>query len=132
MIPSGNFLACDVTQLDRIPYLGNVWRQDVYVINFLLSEVFNDDPGLKAFLGKVAEFAPSGARFVFIERRGSMWQNRMANIAEESGLLLSPFMESKGRLEEDPLLLGGVYNILQDERQPRLTWNVVYSIGIKQ
>ncbi len=91
MIPSGNFLACDVTQLDRIPYLGNVWGQDVYVINFLLSEVFNDDPGLRAFLGKVAEFAPSGARFIFIERRGSMWESHMANIAEESGLLLSSF-----------------------------------------
>ncbi|WP_414530671.1 hypothetical protein [Nodularia chucula] len=132
MIPSGNFLACDVTQLDRLPYLGNVWGQDVYVINFLLSEVFNDDPGLRAFLSKVAEFAPSGARFVFIERRGFMWQNRMANIAAESGLLLSPFIKSQGRLEEDPIALGQVYNVLLDRRQPRLTWDVVYSIGIKQ
>lgn len=132
MIPSGNFLACDVTQLDRLPYLSNVWGQDVYVINFLLSEVFNDDPGLRAFLSKVTEFAPSGARFVFIERRGYMWQNRMATIAAESGLLLSPFIESQGRLEEDPIALGQVYNVLLDRRQPRLNWNVVYSIGIKQ
>jgi len=132
IVPSGNFLACDVTQLDRIPSLGNVWGQDVYVINFLLSEVFEDDPGLRAFLSKVAEFAPSGARFVFIERRGYRWKKRMADIAEESGLLLSDFTESQGRLEEDPLALGDVYNVLQDERKPRLTWNVVYSIGIKQ
>lgn len=132
MIPSGNFLACDVTQLDLIPYFSNVWGQDVYVINFLLSEVFNDDPGLRAFLSKVAEFAPSGARFVFIERRGYMWQNRMANIAAESGLLLSAFTESQGRLEEDPLALGDVYEVLRDERTPRLTWNIVYSIGVKQ
>ncbi len=132
MIPSGNFLAYDVTQLDRIPSLGNVWEQDIYVINFLLSEVFNDDPGLRAFLSKVAEFAPSGARFVFIERRGYMWEQRMANIAAESGLLLSAFTKSQGRLEEDPPALRDVYDVLRDKRTPRLNWNVVYSIGVKK
>lgn len=134
IIPAGNFLACDVTELDRIPYLGNVWNQDIYVINFLLSEVFDDDPGLRAFLSRVAEFARTGSRFVFIERRGYMWRNRMTNIAEESGLTLSPFIESRRDSldEEEPTELGQIYNAIQENRRPRLSWNVVYSIGIKQ
>lgn len=134
MIPSGNFLACDVTALDRFPYLGNVWNQDVYVVNFLLSEIFNDDPGLRAFISQVAKFAPAGARFIFIERRGYMWQQRMMNIATESELELSGFVESSSPvlIGETPESLGAIYDAIQENRKPRLSWNVVYSVGIKQ
>ncbi len=134
IIPSGNFLHCDVTELDHIPYLGNVWQHDIFVLNFLLSEVFNDDPGLRAFFKKIAEFAPRGSRFVFIERRGYIWEKRMADIAQTSGLSLSPFSESKrdSLNHEDPTELGQIYNAIQEQRRPRLSWNVVYSIGIKQ
>jgi Putative SAM-dependent methyltransferase len=134
MIPSGNFLACDVTELDRFSYLGDVWKQDIYVLNFLLSEIFHDDPGLRSFLSQVAKFAPTGARFVFIERRGYRWQQHIQNIAKESGLVLSKFIESpNGRLVgEDATKLGQIYDAIQERRKPRLTWNVVYSIGVKQ
>lgn len=133
MNPSGNFLACDVTDLSRLPNLGNIWNQDVYVVNFLLSEIFNDHPNLRAFLAKVVTLAPTGARFVFIERRGWMWEQRMKHIAAESGLILSDFVESQSSLrDESPAALGAIYNAIHENRMPRLNWNVVYSIGIKQ
>ncbi|MGB8509989.1 MAG: hypothetical protein WCD76_16545 [Pyrinomonadaceae bacterium] len=133
MIPSGNFLACDVTDLDRLPYLGNIWEQDVYVLNFLLSEIFTDNPGLRAFLRQVAGLAPTGARFVFIERRGSMWESRMMHIAAEAGLELSGFVESRSVLkDENPEVLGDLYKAIHEIRMPRLNWNVVYSIGVKK
>ncbi|MET0625774.1 MAG: hypothetical protein ABW250_22760 [Pyrinomonadaceae bacterium] len=134
IIPAGNFIACDVTALDRLSYLGNIWRQDVYVVNFLLSEIFTDNPGLRAFLSQVASMAPTGARFVFIERRGSMWVQRMMNIAAEAGLVLSGFVQSQGSIagDETPGVLGALYNAIHERRMPRLNWNVVYSVGIKQ
>ncbi|MBH8561687.1 hypothetical protein I8748_05745 [Nostoc sp. CENA67] len=134
MIPSGNLLPCDVTDLEQLPYLGSVWNQDIYVLNFLLSEIFNDNPRLRSFLSQVTKFAPTGARFVFIERRGPMWEQRIKNIATESGLTLSPFMESRcNRLVgEEPSKLGSIYNAIQEIRKPRLSWNVVYSVAVKQ
>ncbi|MCC5623414.1 hypothetical protein [Nostoc sp. CHAB 5715] len=134
IIPSGNLLPCDVTDLDQLPYLGSVWGQDIYVLNFLLSEIFNDNPRLRSFLTQVVKFAPTGARFIFIERRGLMWEQRIKNIARESGLTLSPFIESRcDRLvSEEPSNLGQIYDAIQESRKPRLTWNVVYSIGVKQ
>lgn len=95
LIPSGDFITCDITQREGLARLGNVWNHDIYVVNFLLSEVFKNDPGLRRFLSTIASHAPQGARFVFIERRGSMWEQRMAAIAREAGLALSPFCESK-------------------------------------
>lgn len=133
MIPSGNFLPCDVTQLEDSITLGHVWNHDIYVINFLLSEIFDDDPGLRAFLSQITVSAPKGAHFVFIERRGWMWQKRMTAIAREAGLILSRFFESKCEsLEgETPSDLGAIYAAISDRQHPRTKWNVVYSIGKK-
>jgi hypothetical protein len=134
MIPSGNFMGCDVTNVSKLHDYGNVWQQDIYVINFLLSEIFKDEPGLRAFLSEVAASAPAGARFVFIERYGPMWRNQMVKIAMESKITLSQFKTSRdGRLaDENPADLGYIFETLQDRRKPRTSWNVVYSIGVKQ
>ncbi|HYP25824.1 MAG TPA: hypothetical protein VE262_03810 [Blastocatellia bacterium] len=133
MIPSGNFVACDVTEIDRLPNLGNVWNQDIYVMNFLLSEIFINHPGLRAFLTEIVRFAPTGARFILIERRGPMWQRNMKAIAADSGLQLSDFIESqRGFLEgENPEDLGSIFEAIGERKMPRLSWNIVYSIGVK-
>ena len=138
MIPSGNFTCQDVKDTDRMENLGDIWSHDIFVINFLLSELFNDDPGFRAFLTAVTRRAPKGSRFVFIERRGSMWQRRMANCARDAGLRLSEFRERSGGLDpgDSPHLLGEVYTQLSGShgngKSPRNSWRVVYSIGVKE
>jgi hypothetical protein len=134
MLPSGNLLGCDVTDASKLGAFGNVWKQDIYVINYLLSEIFNDEPGLRSFISDVALFADPGARFVFIERNGPMWIKQIARIARDSNLQLTQFKTSRqSRLVgEDPADLGVPFEILQDRRSPRSTWNIVYSIGVKR
>lgn len=134
MLPSGNLLGCDVTDVRNLHKLGNVWHQDIYVINFLLSEIFDDDPRLRAFLSEVAKFAPPSARFIFIERRGYRWTQQIKNIAEQSKLKLSPFRQSESLnlSGENPEDLGPLYRSLCDRRKPRTSWKIVYSIGVKQ
>jgi hypothetical protein len=133
MNASGNLLQCDVCETSRLRFLGHIWNQDIYVINFLLSEIFEDDPGLRSFISAAAEKAPVGSMFVFIERRGYRWQERIVKIVADAGLSLSSFVESKqdSLQNENPTSLGNVYQHLRDIRRPRLGWNVVYSIGEK-
>ena len=134
LLPSGNFIACDVTNPNSLRNTGNIWGQDIYVINFLLSEVFTDDPGIRTFIKEIASVAPQGSRFVFIERKGSMWSSQIRNIAQEANMLLSDFYESQMNKDYDerPEDLGGVFFALSQTRKPRLSWNVVYSIGVRQ
>jgi|GEM_PF-5979529 len=134
IVPSGNFITCDVTNPVSLRNTGNIWGQDIYVINFLLSEVFNDDPGVRIFIKEIASMAPTGSRFVFIERKGSMWANRIQNIAAEANLILSPFYESQLTKDYDELPedLGNVFWALSPNRKPRLSWKIIYSIGVKQ
>lgn len=137
MFPAGNFLWQDVTQVERMPKLGNLWNQDLFVINFLLSELFHDDPDFRAFIRAITQRAPSGSRFVFIERHGWMWRQRMRNCANEAGITLSDFQESQDNLDgdEDPAHLGPLYRSLQSMpcgRAPRQGWNVVYAVGVKE
>jgi hypothetical protein len=140
MLPAGNFVRQDVTDVECMGRLGQVWHQDLYVINFLLSELFHDDPEFRAFVTAVTARAPRGSRFVFIERRGSVWADRMASIAAAAHLALTPFTESRsGDLDggEDPALLGDIFRRLSTPPVgvgwvPRGGWNVVYSIGVKE
>lgn len=137
MIPSGNFTCQDVKNTAGMANLGDIWSHDVFVINFLLSEIFDDDPGFRSFISAVTKRAPQGSRFVFIERRGGRWERRMANCAREAGLRLSDFKEEKGALPPDdsPALLGDVYEQLStaaNGKCPRKGWNIVYSIGVKE
>jgi Putative SAM-dependent methyltransferase len=138
MIPSGNFTCQDVKDTKGMENLGDIWSHDVFVINFVLSELFNDEPGFRAFISAVTNRAPQGSRFVFIERRGSRWEKQMANCAKEAGLHLSPFKERSGGMDsgDDADLLGDVYQQLssvpEKGKNPRNSWNVVYSIGVKE
>lgn len=139
IIPTGNFLAQDVTDTKGMNDLGDIWTQDLFVVNFLLSELFNDDPDFHAFITAVAERAPSGSRFVFIERRGSRWATGMKNCTAKAGIKLGEFKKSQERLDtgEQPELLGEVFQQLSGApngrgRVPRLNWNVIYSVGIKE
>ncbi|MCA9049545.1 MAG: hypothetical protein KDA89_12500 [Planctomycetaceae bacterium] len=138
MIPSGNFTRQDVKDTAAMENLGDIWTHDVFVINFLLSEIFNDDPDFRSFMTAVARRAPSGSRFVFIERRGERWAQRMGNCARDAGLKLSPFQERTGGMDpgDSAHLLGDVYRQLSNSgnngKRPRTNWNVVYSIGVKE
>lgn len=138
MFPNGNFMDQDVTKTDELDKLGDIWSHDVFVINFVLSELFHDDPGFRAFMTAVTSRAPKGSRFVFIERRGGMWERRMTNCAKEAGLRLSPFQEKSGGMDpgDRESLLGEVYDQLSKApgkgKSPRNSWRVVYSIGVKE
>ncbi len=138
IIANGSFTEQDVTDTDGMRNLGDIWTQDLFVVNFLLSEIFTDDPGFHAFITAVAQRAPVGSRFVFIERRGSMWAARMRNCTAKAGIRLGNFKESRSDLDlgEYPHLLGDVYaklsSVPDKGRSPRQHWNVTYSIGIKE
>jgi len=134
IIPSGNFITCDVTQPGTLRNAGNIWGQDIYVINYLLSEIFKDDPGLRQFMREISSVAPSGSHFVFIERRGSMWLQRMKEIAQGADLIISESYESRLTKDSDELPedLGDIFVKLSPIRKPRLTCDIVYSIGVKE
>jgi hypothetical protein len=138
ILPNGNFTCQDVKDTSGMDNLGDIWSHDVFVVNFLLSEIFKDDPGFRAFISAVARRAPVGSRFVFIERRGSMWASRMSRCAREAGIRLSDFKETRGSMDagDTPELLGDIYEQLSSHstqgKRPRLNWNVIYSIGVKE
>jgi hypothetical protein len=101
MLAEPIFTSIDITDIDSLHKYGQLWNQNVYVLNFVLSEIFEKNSKLIAFVAKIAEFAPSGARFVFIERKGTMWMERMSTIAKASKLILTPFEMSQKRMTNE-------------------------------
>jgi hypothetical protein len=138
MIPTGCFTKQDVTDTEGLRNLGDIWTQDLFVVNFLLSEIFAENRGFHAFIAAITQSAPVGSRFVFIERCGSMWADRMKNCTAKTGIRLGEFVASRRGLDEGerPELLGSVYQRLSSVphkgKCPRQNWNVVYSVGVKE
>lgn len=83
---------------------------------------------------EISSVAPSGSHFVFIERRGSMWLQRMKEIAQGADLIISESYESRLTKDSDELPedLGDIFVKLSPIRKPRLTCDIVYSIGVKE
>ena len=138
MIPNGCFTTQDVTDTEGLRNRGDIWTQDLFVVNFLLSEIFADNRGFHAFIAAIAERPPVGSRFVFIERSGTMWADRMKSCTAKTGIRLGEFVASRRSLDDGelPELLGNVYQRLSSVpdrgKCPRLNWNVVYSVGVKE
>lgn len=134
IIPNGNFVKCDVTNVSEISHLTSVWNQDLYILNFIISEIFDDSPKLREFLKTVSGFAPQGAKFLFIERKGSKWEKQIKDIAQKAGLELSPFERKSSSLDTDEEKedFGLIYTSMKAKnKSPRTTYDVIYSVGTK-
>ena len=79
LLLSGDFIQVDVNSASDVRNFGNwgtVFTQDLYILCYLISEIFDDIGNLEEFTRLVARQAPVGAKFLFVERRESQWENK--------------------------------------------------------
>lgn len=90
----------DITDLANFGRWGNLFGQDIHILSYIISEVFDDAERLQRFIAEMAKYAPDGAKFVFIERTEDRWQKQIKETADEAGLTLSSFLrKSNGRID---------------------------------
>lgn len=129
---SGDFLPIDITDRGHFATLGRVFTQDIYVLSYVLSEIFENRKvaALRHFVTDMATHAPPGAKFLFVDRDEPKWQCEVANLCRDANMSLSKFQKSVGSMDadEDKESLGGVYSAM-DPRKPRLTWDAFWAVG---
>lgn len=132
-ILQGNHSMIDITNLENFGKWGNLFGQDIHILSYIVSEVFDDAEDLQKFIIKMAEYAPEGSKFVFIERAEDRWKNKIKETADLAGLSLSGFIRKQnGRIdsEEEKTDLGRIYSELQWD--PRLTYEAFWVVGTKE
>lgn len=65
---SKTFLPFDMTQVDQYANLHHVFTHDLYVLNYVLSEVFADNEAFGRLITRMSEVAPAGAKFLIVDR----------------------------------------------------------------
>jgi hypothetical protein len=64
----GTHSMIDITDLNNFGKWGNLFGQDIHVLSYIVSEVFDDAEKLQKFITEMVNYAPIGSKFVFIER----------------------------------------------------------------
>lgn len=131
VITSGNFSPIDINNTSNFGNLGAVFDQDIFIMCYLISDIFANFNNLRAFASMMAEQAPEGSKYLFIDRRGPVWEDEVKLIASEAGLTLSKFNYTKTNMSGDEQIadLGSLNDDIN--WSPRVQWDAFWVVGTK-
>lgn len=129
---SKSFQPFDMTRVEQYANLIQLFVHDLYILNYVVSEIFSNHEALGSLINRMSEHAPAGARFVIIDRNQVNVVEWSRNLLLTAGLNEESFQESSthmDRLEQSSAL--GEY-IQQVGWNPRVSWNGAFClIGVK-
>jgi hypothetical protein len=130
---SKSFIPFDITSLDRYGNLKHLFGQDLYILNYVVSEIYERDElaGLSKVLKTMIKSADSGAKILIIDRNEWGVVNKVKELMAELGVDVSEVQETKENMDYDEESSElGVHYIR--EHAPRLTWNSFWITGTKK
>jgi len=122
----------DITDMSNFGNLGNLFGQDIHILSYILSEVFDEVQKLRNNITKMAEYASDEARFLFIERNQPGWKKEIKDMATQANITLSEFHDTKAYmgLDEQRAHLGKLFEDVG--RSPRANWDAFWVVGTKK
>ena len=119
------------SDLDSFGNLTSIFKRDVFVLNFVISEVYNLGE-VSHLLQKMVSGCPDDAHFLFVDRSDTKTTAKVDELVTNLKLEVQlqdvtidnmDGDEEKSELQEISDLLRG--------QQPRLTWNAKWVLGAK-
>lgn len=125
---SRNFQPFDMTDVGQFANLAQLLRQDFYVMNYVVSEVFGEEVGLGNVIQLMAENAPQGARFVIVDRDQNGVRDTAQRLLTSVGLQIESVTTSSTNMDYDEQAsdLGDFYNAIA--RKPRIQWSGAFGV----
>jgi hypothetical protein len=133
LVVSGMFSAVDIKKPASLVNLGPIFDQDIYILSYLVSEIFANFEDLRNFTQQIADNAPKGAKFLFVDRKGPRWKEEITSLAKQAGIKLSAFNDTESYMDpptEDVKDLGSLLKELG--KYPKLTWKAFWVVGTKK
>lgn len=128
---SGNSLAIDISDTSRFGNLGSIFNRDIYIMSYLISDIFQQFSTLRAFTNSVCQYASAGSQFVFIDRNGERWEDVVKSLAADSHINLGEFHRGIVVMRGDERVadLGQIFKDVN--RTPRLRSDAFWVVGTK-
>ena len=126
---SKSFQPFDMTKVEQYANLVQLFEQDLYVLNYVLSEIFSDHAAFAALFNQMAAHAPSGAQFVIIDRKQDHVVQWARKLLAGAGLAESGYVETSTNMDcdEQKAVLNDYQKYIS--LNPRITWNGAFCIS---
>jgi len=129
---SKSFQPFDMTNVGQFANLVQLLSHDFYILNYVVSEILTNDTGLGNVLNLMSHHAPSGARFLIVDRNQDDVFARARRLFQNAGLQEVFTRETSTNMDYDEQAsdLGDFYTEIP--RHPRVRWNGAFClIGVK-
>jgi hypothetical protein len=130
---SKSFIPFDITAVENYGNVRQLFGQDLYILNYVVSELFEDNDlrGLRRLIRAMVESSQSGSKVLVIDRNESRVVRKARDLLADSGLTISETFGSKENMDYDEQVsdLGGQ---LIREHYPRVKWDSFWIIGTKE
>ena len=125
---SKSFQPFDMTRVEQFSNLVQLFVHDIYILNYVVSEIIADDEALANLVNTMAHHAPSGARFVFIDRNQDNVSERVSKFITGARLTELWKDESATNMDSDEQANELEEYIEKIEWKPRVQWNGAFCI----
>jgi hypothetical protein len=129
----GDFSPVNIKDRSGLVNWGDIFDQDIYILSYLISEIFEKSDDFRAFTQGIADHAPKGAKFLFVDRKGQCWKREIVEVARQADIELSGFNDMESSINpkteevKDLGLLPKEVGIL-----PKLRWKAFWVVGTKK
>ena len=111
----GDFHRIDVEDVQSIGDVPDVRDQDLYLVSYVVSHVFDNFDNMNRFFCELIGNAPPRSKFIFIDRRGERWQDKVTQLAKSAPIQFSETKEASDLTisrDEEKSDLGAIFNEL--------------------
>jgi hypothetical protein len=121
----------DFSDLDGFANLPSLFRRDIFVLNYVVSEVF-DLEELLPIMRKMVQGCPRGAHFLFVDRSDSETSKKIETLIDELKLEVECRDTTQGSMDtdEDKSEMKEISEFL-GAQQPRIKWNAEWVLAAR-
>ena len=125
---SKSFQPFDMTHVEQYANLNQLLIQDLYILNYVVSEILGENAPLQGLINLMVDHAPMGGRFVIIDRDQDGISDRAETLLRNAGLTLTPIQKSTTNMDGDEQMadLGDYLNSIG--WSPRVKWNGAFCV----
>lgn len=127
------FQPFDMTRVEQFANLPQLFTQDVYVMNYVVSEIFDEYQSLAAVAQTMVQNAPVGARFLIVDRNQNQVVANCRYLLQQAGLVEEHFLESSTNMDGDEQASDLDPYKSHVTWDPRVSWRGAFCLyGVKQ
>lgn len=119
---SKTFVPYDMTLIGNYANMPHLFQQDLYVMNYVVSEIIGDQTNFQTVISTAAHSSPSGSKFLIVDRDQDAFQTDAVRLLQNAGLTVSGISTTSTNMDGDEQ--SAVLNPYSGPigRQPRVQW----------